>query len=89
MDDHILEEQYWRVGAYLTESVVDEEMEPGVVLPFVHRPLSRYVNAMADHGLLLERMLEPPPPPGFLERAPGYTAAAEFPRLLVLRARRV
>jgi SAM-dependent methyltransferase len=89
VDDHILEEQYWRVGAYLTESVVDEEMEPGVVLPFVHRPLSRYVNAMADHGLLLERMLEPPPPPGFLERAPGYTAAAEFPRLLVLRARRV
>ena len=88
VDDHILEEQYWRVGAYLTESIVDEEMEPGVVLPFVHRPLSRYVNAMADHGLFLERMLEPPPPPGFLERAPGYTAAAEFPRLLVLCATR-
>ena len=86
VDDHILEEQYWRVGAYLTDSVVDEEMEPGVVLPFVHRPLSRYVNAMADHGLLIDRMLEPPPPPGFLERAPGYAEAAEFPRLLVLRA---
>jgi SAM-dependent methyltransferase len=88
VDDHILEEQYWRVGAYLTESVVDEEMEPGVVLPFVHRPLSRYVNAMADHGMFIDRMLEPPPPPGFLERAPGYTSAAEFPRLLVLRATR-
>jgi len=86
IDDHILEEQYWRVGAYLTESVVDEQMEPGVVLPFVHRPLSRYVNAMADHGLLVDRMIEPPPPPGFLERAPGYAEAAEFPRLLVLRA---
>ena len=89
VDDHILEEQYWRVGAYLTESIVDEEMEPGVVLPFVHRPLSRYVNAMADHGMFVDRMLEPAPPEGFLERAPGYTAAAEFPRLLVLRATRI
>jgi SAM-dependent methyltransferase len=88
VDDHILEEQYWRVGSYLTDSVVDEEMEPGVVLPFVHRPLSRYVNAMADHGLFVDRMLEPPPPAGFLARAPGYSAAAEFPRLLVLRATR-
>lgn len=88
VDDHILEEQYWRVGSYLTDSVVDEEMEPGVVLPFVHRPLSRYVNAMAAQGLLIDRMIEPPPPPGFLERAPGYVAAAEFPRLLVLRATR-
>ncbi|MFM7270353.1 MAG: class I SAM-dependent methyltransferase [Actinomycetes bacterium] len=89
VDDHILEEQYWRVGAYLSESVTDEEMEPGVVLPFVHRPLSRYVNAMAEHGLLVDRMLEPAPPAGFLERAPGYADAAEFPRLLVLRAVRV
>ena len=28
VDDHILEEQYWRVGAYLSESITDEEMEP-------------------------------------------------------------
>ena len=46
-----------------------EELAPGVVLPFVHRPLSQYVNAMAAHGLLIERMEEPAPPEGFLAKA--------------------
>ena len=55
---------------------------------FVHRPLSRYLNAMADSGLVLERMLEPAPPPGFLARAPEYGDAATIPRLAVLVASR-
>jgi hypothetical protein len=33
-------------------------------------------------------MLEPAPPPGFLERAAEYEAAASIPRLLVLVAER-
>ncbi len=66
IDDHILGEQYWRIGHYLVEDVSLEELAPGVVLPFVHRPLSRYLNELARHGLLLERMEEPPPPPGFI-----------------------
>jgi SAM-dependent methyltransferase len=85
IDDHILGEQYWRIGPYLTEDVSLEELAPGVVLPFVHRPLSRYLNALAGHGLLLEHMEEPAPPPGFIARAPEYEAAAVIPRLLVLR----
>ncbi len=88
IDDHILEEQYWRIGAYLTEDVSLEEIAPGIMLPFVHRPLSRYVNTMADNGLALERMLEPAPPAGFLARAPEYVEAQAIPRLLVLRAQR-
>ena len=48
-----------------------EEVELGVHIRFVHRPLSRYVNALAEHGLLLERMVEPAPPPGFLALAAG------------------
>ena len=86
--DHILEEEYWRVGPYLVEDVTMEELAPGVVLPFVHRPLSQYVNAMADHGLLIDRMEEPMPPEGFLARAPEYRAAATIPRLMLLIARR-
>lgn len=89
IDDHVLDEQYWRIGDYLVESVADEEVAPGVVLPFVHRPLGRYVNAMAEHGLLIEHMAEPAPPPGFLARAVEYQAAATIPRLLFLRARRL
>ncbi len=88
IDDQIMEppEQYWRVGAYLTEDIRNEEVAPGVVLPFVHRPLSRYVNLMAEAGLSLTRMEEPAPPPGFLARATEYQQAATIPRLLFLRA---
>ena len=88
IDDHILEEQYWRVGPYLHDDVSLEELEPGVVLPFVHRPLGRYVNTMIEAGLVLTRMDEPAPPPGFLARAPEYMAAASIPRLLVLVSER-
>jgi len=88
IDDHILEEQYWRVGPYLIEDDSEEEVAPGVFLPFIHRPLSRYVNTMAAHGLLIERMEEPPPPEGFLARAAEYREAATIPRLLFLAARK-
>ena len=54
-------------------------------IPFIHRPLSRYVNALADVGLTVQRMEEPAPPPGFLARAAEYEAAATIPRLLFLR----
>ena len=88
IDDQILDEQYWRVGAYLAPDVSMEELAPGVVLEFVHRPLSHYVNAMAEVGLGLERMEEPAPPEGFLALAPEYREAATIPRLLVLVAAR-
>jgi SAM-dependent methyltransferase len=88
IDDHILEEQYWRIGPYLVESHEEEEIAPGVTLPFIHRPLSRYVNALAANALLIDEMLEPAPPPGFLARAVEYAESASIPRLLVLRAER-
>ncbi|HEX5097800.1 MAG TPA: class I SAM-dependent methyltransferase [Acidimicrobiia bacterium] len=87
--DHILDEQYWRIGPYLEPDVTMEELAPGVVLPFVHRPLSQYVNAMAKQGLLIERMEEPMPPEGFLARAEEYRAAATIPRLLLFVARKL
>jgi SAM-dependent methyltransferase len=86
IDDRILEEQYWRIGPYLVEDSGLEEMDKDIWIPFVHRPLHRYVNAMAAAGLLIERMEEPAPPPGFVERAEEYKDAATIPRLLFLRA---
>jgi SAM-dependent methyltransferase len=86
--DHILDEQYWRIGPYLVEDVTMEELAPGVVLPFVHRPLSQYVNAMARCGLFVERMEEPMPPEGFLARAQEYRDAATIPRLMLMVARK-
>ena len=87
IDDQILDppEQYWRIGPYLVEDESVEEVEKGVFIPFIHRPLSRYLNALADNGLVLTRMEEPAPPPGFLARAAEYEAAATIPRLLFLR----
>jgi ubiquinone/menaquinone biosynthesis C-methylase UbiE len=87
IDDQILDppEQYWRIGAYLVEDETLEQVDNGVFIPFIHRPLSRYVNALADHGLTVRHMEEPSPPAGFLARAAEYTAAASIPRLLFLR----
>ncbi|MGH9119793.1 MAG: class I SAM-dependent methyltransferase [Acidimicrobiales bacterium] len=91
IDDHVLDppEQYWRIGPYLVEDESIEQVAPGVFLPFIHRPLSRYVNAMADNGLVVTRMEEPPPPPGFLAKAPEYGQAASIPRLLLLVAEKM
>ena len=91
IDDQVLDppEQYWRIGPYLTEDETIEEVEKDVFIPFIHRPLSRYINALADNGLLVERMVEPAPPSGFLERAEEYEDASTIPRLLYLRTRKM
>lgn len=89
IDDTILEEQYWRIGPYLVEDHTLEEVEKDVWIPFIHRPLSRYVNAMSAAGLLVTRMEEPAPPPGFLARVEEYVDARTIPRLLALRAERL
>lgn len=88
IDDHTVEppERYWRVGAYLVEQAGDEHVERGVFVRFHHRPLSRYVNAFADVGLYVQRMVEPRPP----ERAGGTAGVADpfiadVPRLIYMR----
>jgi len=88
IDDHIIDppEQYWRIGPYLVETESIEEVEKDVYIRFIHRPLSRYVNALLANGLSLERMVEPSPPAGFLARAPEYALAHTVPRLLYLRS---
>jgi SAM-dependent methyltransferase len=88
IDDTVLEEQYWRIGPYLLESDVIEEVEKNVFIPFVHRPMSRYVNAMSAAGMHIVEMQEPPPPPGFIAKAADYGMAETIPRLLLLNARK-
>ena len=87
IDDHMVDppEQYWRLGPYLVEAATVEQVELDVFIRFIHRPISRYVNALADNDLFVERMLEPSPPQGFLDRSPSYAAAAAYPRLLYFR----
>ncbi len=86
--DHTVDpvERSWRIGAYLDEVSFEDEVEKGVHIRFVHRPLGRYVNALVEAGLRLTGMREPSPPEGFLARAPEYREQASIPRLLVLEA---
>lgn len=89
IDDHILQEQYWRIGSYLKEEVTTEEVSKGIFLTFVHRPLSAYINGLARRGLFVTLMEEPAPPAGFLALAPEYREAANIPRLAFLRAEKL
>lgn len=90
IDDHMVEppEQYWRIGPYLIEDESVEEVQKDVFIRFIHRPLSRYVNALSANGLVLHQMIEPAPPPGFLAKTNAFEAAAAIPRLLVLSCRK-
>ena len=89
VDDDILGEQYWRIGPYLAENHGVEEVDKNIWIPFIHRPLSVYVNALVRAGLYITAMLEPPPPEGFLQKAAEYRRADAFPRLMVLRAEKL
>lgn len=89
IDDQILMEQYWRIGEYLKEDLTMEEVQKDIFIPFVHRPLSRYINTLARNGLVVVDMKEPPPPPGFLEQAWEYGQASQIPRLLALELLKV
>ena len=68
----------------LLDPLADKVLVLSVFISFVHRPLSRYVNALAGNGLVLRHMDEPAPPPGFLARTQEYADAATIPRLLLL-----
>ena len=84
VDDRILEETYWRVGAYLREDRAPEEVDPGVEVVFAHRPLSRYINPLAAADLLLVEMREPPPRRELLVGSPDPDLEAAIPRLCAL-----
>ncbi len=86
IDDHVMDppDQYWRIGEYLVEQSIVEEVRKDVFIPFVHRPMHRYLNALVGARLDLREMHEPPPPQGFIDRSPYFEAARAIPRLLVL-----
>ena len=78
-------------GSYLTELAVPmKSLGGGLPTRSFHRPISRYVNALADFGFATDAMLELPDLPP--DRRPGKAARgdaranAEIPIFLGLRA---
>ncbi len=72
-------------GSYLEPSFYSYEVvRDGVEMTFVsaHRPLSSYTDAIADAGLLIERLAEPVPP----EHAAETGRSKRVPLFLHLRA---
>ena len=80
-----------RIDGYLTEMAVPmKSLGGGQPTRSFHRPISAYVNALADAGFTIDAMLEIPDLPP--ERRPGKAARAdaranaEIPIFLALRA---
>lgn len=93
----MVRKQYRRVDAYLGESARDVTMNPGavargesaVVTQTFHRPIGAYVSALAEAGLLVDR-LEEWASPRKSESGPRAAeedrARAEIPMFLAIRA---
>ncbi len=82
---------YRRVDGYLAEMAVPmKSLGGGLPTRSFHRPISAYVNALADAGFVTDAMLELPDLPP--DRRPGKVprgdarANAEIPIFLGLRA---
>ena len=88
VDDLNSGDHFWRVGQYLQDDVAIDEIAPGVRLQFAHRPLSRYVHTMGQAGLVIEDMVEPPPPTAVVAETGDFPNAFAIPRLMLLCARR-
>jgi SAM-dependent methyltransferase len=84
IDDTILDERYWRIGPYLDEMLIVEEVDKGVRVSFAHRPLSRYINTLTAEGLCLTRMEEPAPPFEFLTGSVDVDLERAMPRLCLM-----
>lgn len=75
-------------GSYLKSSFYEDNVaRGGLEMTFVsaHRPVSAYAEALADSGLLIERLREPPVPEHAMTRPPNRRWA-RVPLFLHLRA---
>ena len=86
IDDRILGEVTGGSGRIYPRNREFDEVAPGVELLFIHRPLSRYVHAMGQAGLLVDDMVEESPPARMIAESWGFPEAATIRRVLLLSA---
>jgi len=79
-------EVMWRWGHYRSHGASAEPAGEHSVV-FYHRPLDVLVNAAADAGWILDRMIEQPLSREAIDAVPGYEGQDSVPRLLGIRWR--
>lgn len=77
----------WALYDYASEGSRDEAwFVPGVRK--VHRTVATLLNGLTDAGLTIERVVEPVPSAGWLERHPSMLDERRRPMFLLVRARK-
>jgi len=79
-------EVLWRWGTYLYESIAAEPAGEGSIV-FHHRSLGSILNAAAEAGWVLDRMIEAGASGETIERIPSLAGQEHMPRLVGLRWR--
>lgn len=80
--------QLFKTESYFTTELLEDEWSTGKVR-FYRRPLTAMVDALAQTGFVVERLLEPQPTDDFRRVDPeGYERLSRNPWFLVIRARR-
>lgn len=77
-------EVLWRWGDYFRAAACSMKTD-GAVVTFYHRPLATVLNAAAQGGWMLERLVEVGFSKAAIATEPGYVGQEQMPRLLGVR----
>jgi SAM-dependent methyltransferase len=77
-------EMLWRWGKYFEAAACPMETD-GAAVTFYHRPLATVLNAAAEAGWMLERVVEVGFSKAAIAAEPGYVGQEQMPRLLGAR----
>lgn len=77
---------HWPVDRYFEEGA-RESIFLGESVPKVHRTLQTYLNTLLQEGFALVRVIEPTPPPAWLEQ-PDMADELRRPMMLCIKARK-
>jgi SAM-dependent methyltransferase len=79
--------QLFKTESYFTTELLEDEWSTGKVR-YYRRPLTAMIDALAETGFLVERILEPQPTDAFRSVDPeGYERLSKNPWFIVIRAR--
>ena len=87
--DHILDEQYWRVGPYLAPTSRWRSSRPACSSRSCTGRCRSTSTRWRATACWSSAWRSPMPPEGFLAKAKEYRDAATIPRLLLLVARKI